>query len=1105
MLWGAKRRNRHAPSSSIVSIVRSQVLSCSNKFLVSSSNGHSHRHVLISSASGYTTSFKMDTGKRPATSNGTNGTRSRRRVEIGYEGSDAAHLSKASSNSTSLQHTESNGVLPSANLSGLQTIDNAAIALRTITAGEFLYVGTTKIGVCQFDIPEGHRFATQPIAKDQQLLSWGIPFGIAERDIAQGEYLCNSKVLATFAGRKTSLNLPSKPNFRNVPFSSFQIDATTFKRTMEQVTDAEGLGNSGQCYSFMGYPRSGNRGTGTRNYIVIIGITSDVAGFTRSLAERFKKEQRKGKLCGVDGVVAVAHTEGGQKRRDVRTPKENPDGDAAVNADTEATNRDKVLRTLAGFVVHPNVGGICFVDDGFGQHTKEDVWNFMTKEGFPVEHVPVRSHVVVPTDAYEDGLRAAEAVVTELIAEAAGAVREPRPLSEIVLAQQCGGSDAFSGISANPLTGWVSRQIVAHHGGVVLAETDELIGAEAYVLDKLRDLSTGQQFLGMIDRFYAYAQQFGHSPEGNPSGGNLYRGLYNITLKSAGAAMKKFPDVRLDHVLEYGERLGHDRRGYCFMDSPGNDLESIAGQVATGCNMVVFTTGNGAITNFPFVPTVKVLTTTARYNLLQHDMDVNAGAYLDGTKTMDQLGHETLQYILKAASGAKTKGELAGHHQVHLWREWRRVDDGGAPPAGDRTESAAELAGGLVTAAMAAAGPGHHDGVRTGVPLTITPLNGNAGAENIPQLPSSIKLLPAVASPDMFVTEHVGLVLPTSLCSSQVSNMLASRLHVGKDTSVDERKPEGGDTAPRVLALPHTEGCGNSAGPSEAMFVRTLLGYAVHPMIARAVLVEHGCEKTHNDRISEELRAIGKDPSVFGYASIQLDGGIEGAFAKVRDHMAADGWAAMRARVAVGPEHLRVGVCAVDAVPRAALQAVGAVAQRSVLALTRTPLRLCIVAAGGTVVASGSVVGADFLHALYAGAADAQNGTLGYGQRAETPGLHTMHASTNNIAEVLTGLGATGVEIIVVLVDKRCVEPHPLVPVVQVATHGALADADVFFTRDAAAGCDAVDSDAKTQQRWQRSLVHAIVDTAERTSLPKLFGTGFTNMQISRGDYGISL
>src|SRR6185295_12214230 len=132
------------------------------------------------------------------------------------------------------------------------------------------------------------------------------------------------------------------------------------------------------------------------------------------------------------------------------------------------------------------------------------------------------------------------------------------------------------------------------------------------------------------------------------SGGNMYRGLYNIALKSIGAARKKDPAVRLDYVIEYGQRM--EQPGFCFMDSPGNDLESVAGQVAAGCNMIFFTTGNGSITNFPFVPTLKVVTTTKRYQLMPHEMDVNAGAYLDGT-SMAELAQQMLDLTVEVASG----------------------------------------------------------------------------------------------------------------------------------------------------------------------------------------------------------------------------------------------------------------------------------------------------------------------------------------------------------------------------------------------------------------------------------------------------------------------
>ena len=157
--------------------------------------------------------------------------------------------------------------------------------------------------------------------------------------------------------------------------------------------------------------------------------------------------------------------------------------------------------------------------------------------------------------------------------------RTPQPLSELKLALQCGGSDAFSGISGNPLASWVARELIRYGGAANLAETDELIGAEPYMMLNVSDVGTAAEFLQTIDRFQERVAWHGHSAAGNPSGGNKYRGLYNIVLKSIGAAMKRHPDVRLDHVIPYSTPM--KAPGYYFMDSPGNDLESIAGQVAS--------------------------------------------------------------------------------------------------------------------------------------------------------------------------------------------------------------------------------------------------------------------------------------------------------------------------------------------------------------------------------------------------------------------------------------------------------------------------------------------------------------------------------------------
>ncbi|MDQ3328980.1 MAG: UxaA family hydrolase, partial [Chloroflexota bacterium] len=380
----------------------------------------------------------------------------------------------------------------------------------------------------------------------------------------------------------------------------------------------------------------------------------------------------------------------------------------------------------------------------------------MEEHAYPLHAVP---HAFLSLDGGFARARTQGAeIIRRWLPEVNAVRRTSQSLSALKIAMQCGGSDAFSGVSGNPLAAWVAKEVIRYGGSANLAETDELIGAERYVLANVRDLRTARSFLGAVEGFKELVRRHGHTAEDNPSGGNNYRGLYNITLKSIGAAMKRDPEVRLDHVIQYGERMSQP--GYYFMDSPGNDLESIAGQVATGCTMIFFITGNGSITNFPFVPTIKIVTTSRRYALLSKDMDVNAGAYLDGTP-LDKLGAETLDRTIRAASGEYTVGELAGHSQVSIWRNWQQSDD----------SAVAEL--------QTAAEP-------SGEPLRLRTT-----------APPSEREYSAVSTEHGPVTDQIGLILPTSLCSGQISRIIAERLN-------EQRVGEG--RVSRFVALPHTEG-----------------------------------------------------------------------------------------------------------------------------------------------------------------------------------------------------------------------------------------------------------------------------------------------------------
>ena len=442
----------------------------------------------------------------------------------------------------------------------------------------------------------------------------------------------------------------------------------------------------------------------------------------------------------------------------------------------------------------------------------------------------------------------------------------------------------FGNFRQSPLR--LGRQGTPAPGGSAnLAETDELIGAEAYVLQNVRDLATARNFLAKVANFKERVAWHGESAQGNPSGGNILRGLYNIVIKSLGAATKRHPDVRLDYVIDYAQRMTEP--GYYFMDSPGNDLESLAGQVASGTNLIFFTTGNGSVTNFPFVPTIKIVTTSGRFRLLARDMDFNAGAFLEETPLPD-LGRELLDLTLQVASGRRSVGEKAGHSQVSLWRNWQQTD------------------GSNLVRLQNVRRP------RVEVPIRLKP-------------PVSGRRLrfDGIRTPGGWVTRQIGLILPTSLCSSQIARLLAQRLtrsQAGEDRSVS-----------RFVALPHTEGCGCSGGQTRQLYSRTLLGHLTHPTVAAGLFLEHGCEATHNDYMTSQLVRMGGDVESYGKASIQLDGGIEKVGNRVETwfHDTLSGRSAPR-RQAVGLESLRMAVLTSGRVTEAACRTLSTLVQRFV-------------------------------------------------------------------------------------------------------------------------------------------------------------------------------
>lgn len=886
--------------------------------------------------------------------------------------------------------------------------DNVAIATRRIEAGETVRL---EVGACRVrhTVLLGHRFAIRPIREGADLLSWGHPFGRAIASMEPGDWICNQGILDALMDRKIGIELPGTPNFENriVPY---ELDEAGFHPA--PPTDRVSV-----AATFSGYRRPGGRGVGTRNFIVILATSSRTGSFVREICRHL--HPLAANYPSVDGIVPVVHTEGGDP--------------------TEPNNRIELFRVLAGYLMHPNVGAVMAVDYGVEPMNNGRLQAWLAAQGTPINEVLHRFYTI------RGSVPAARAEVEEQIRvwlpEVAGFGRTEESAAGLSLALQCGGSDAFSGISGNPLAGALGHELVRQGGRVCLTETDELIGAEEHVLARVKNLDTARRFLRVVARFKERLGWHGTSVEGNPSGGNKLRGLYNITLKSLGAAAKKSSLTRLDAVTDYAEPITEP--GYTFMDGPGNDLEAIAGQVATGCNLILFVTGNGSVTNFPFVPTLKVTTTTERHELLRREMDVNAGRFLDG-EAMDELRDETFARMLEVASGRRTLGEEAGHSQVSIWRNWRQTDRSNLEHLAQRVEPDGRPL----------AWAKEEDGV------------GEAGTETFAALKSGQR----------WVTDQVGLILPTSLCSSEVARMAAKRLNelgLGRDRGIR-----------RYVALCHTEGCGSSGTFLYRRLPVTYAGYLVHPSVAAALVLEHGCEKITNDSLRHHLDVAGIDGDSFGWASVQLDGGIDLVLARIEnwfDQQIRERPAAVSGRAGLGALTLGLLSCG-DPSPR--------------LAQILTDLALAVVRAGGSVLlplSDGLLMTEAFRSRCPGGVAPEP--TLAHGDRARASGMHIVDTETENWTEQTTALGASGAEIMIGAVRDHPRAGHPLVPVLQVsdeAPGGLLTDDSIdLFLRPGT-----TDPDAELQRLLLR--------TASRESIPVNDRSGLTDFQFTRGYLGVT-
>jgi altronate hydrolase len=382
----------------------------------------------------------------------------------------------------------------------------------------------------------------------------------------------------------------------------------------------------------MGYRRQNGK-VGTRNYIAVLTSVNCSATAARRIAEHFTPE-RLAAYPNVDGVSAFVH------------------GTGCGMADA-GDGFEALQRVMWGYARNPNVVGVLMA--GLGCETMQIDW---LMEAFGLTPGPLfQAMNIQDVGGLSRTVAAGIAKIEAMLPLANDVTREPCPASELMVALQCGGSDAWSGITANPALGHACDLLVAQGGTGLLAETPEIYGAEHLLTARARTQAVGEQLIERIRWWEDYTARNKGVMDNNPSPGNKKGGLTTILEKSLGASAKG-GTTPLTGVYKYAEEVR--ARGFTFMDSPGYDPASVTGQIAGGCNLVCFTTGRGSAFGSKPSPTIKVATNTRMYERMTDDMDINAGDILDAGVTVEAKGREIYQAFLRVASGEATKSEAQG-------------------------------------------------------------------------------------------------------------------------------------------------------------------------------------------------------------------------------------------------------------------------------------------------------------------------------------------------------------------------------------------------------------------------------------------------------------
>jgi altronate dehydratase len=494
----------------------------------------------------------------------------------------------------------------------LNSRDNVGISLKNIPNGETIDFQGKTVAI-KHALQVGSRFSLEFIPNGEYIYQFGYAF-------AQSKGITAGEIIST------------ENTFNKIPISSDQKIKPANATILQEIYQGK---------TFNGFLRNDGR-VGTRNYIAIIPTSMCAAEVANQVSRHYDNDQFYKTYRNIDGVVSLAHTEG-----------------CGCGAGTQI---DRTMTVLKNHALHPNVAAMLFIDLGCEQTNYTRMHAYLNQELIDTQK-PTGWITIQEAGGVEKTIKQGIEIVNSFLDQVNGIERKECSLSHLVVGTECGASDTFSGITANPVIGNTLDKVIYGGGSGILSEIPEMLGVFEMLKERFASSVVAEKFSDAVKWYINIAEKLNVDIFDNLVPKNKSGGLMNSYIKSMGAVMKG-GSTRIEDIVDYGASL--TKSGLSIMQGPGNDLESVTGLVSCGANIICFSTGHGTITGSAIAPVIKVCSNSTTYNKLENDMDFNAGRLLED-EFMDDLSEELLDKVIRVASGEKTWSEKWKQHQFQIW------------------------------------------------------------------------------------------------------------------------------------------------------------------------------------------------------------------------------------------------------------------------------------------------------------------------------------------------------------------------------------------------------------------------------------------------------